>query len=406
MISEEVALEVIRTNNLDLRWINEEEFKEIFSSLKSKTKNFTEILPELILENNQYLLILRLCLGLSQKEFAKQLGATKDWCRHTESRKNRIVHRTIAARYTNKIQELFLQKTIILDDALKNWNNYMFHSKDQILPKPEIRLKQISKMNEEDLKKYLTLIKTETKNFTKFDIDLLKRIPQSILILRIVLGIDHRKFAKLLDINDRSLRKYESLNSYIKPQTANKIIKVLNELFKEYNKNEIYLEKVLENFRILTGFFGHRNLMSMTNHGLIHLGKTQSIIENEIYTLLNNANIPVQCNCIIEGVNKKFNVDFVIPNTSQPKIVIESFIFKKSVKRNNWKSKALITDHRFQALKMKNSDLITIMIVKSTDRPVLDSYIKKSMATEILNTNYCLINKEIENLPNLIHKFY
>ena len=343
-----------------------------------------------------------MCLGLSQKEFGEKLGATKDWFRHTESTKNKIIHRAIAARYTDKIQNLFVKKPVTSDYALKNWNNYMFHSKDQVLPEPEIELKQISKMTEEDLKKYFILIKDETKDFTKFDIDLLKRIPQSILILRIVLGIDHRKFAKMLNINDRGLRKYESLNSYIKPQTASKIVEVLNVIFKRYNQNDIYLEKALENFRILKGFYGHRNLDSMTNHGLTYLAKTQSIIENEVYALLNSANIPVERNCIIDGINKKFNVDLAIPNISQPKIVIECFLFRKSITTRNWKFKAQIIDHRFQALKMKNSNLITIMVVKSTGRPILDSYVKKAIQVEILNTDYFLINKEIERLPDLI----
>ncbi len=398
----EVISEIIWTNNLNLRQITEDQFKEVFYYLKSITNNFTEITPDLILENNQYLLIFRICLGLSQKDFGEKLGTTKDWCRHTEAQRRKIIHRKVAERYTNKIQDLFLQTTIILDDALKHWNNYMFYSKDQILPEPEIRLKQISKLDEKDLENYFNLIKTETNNFTRFDVDLFKRIPQSILIFRIVLGIDHRKFAKILNINDRGLRKYESFRTWIKPQIAKKIVKSINALFSEY-KDDINLEKALENFRILTGFYGNRNLKSMTNHGLVRLAKTQSIIEGEAYSLLNISRIPVERNCVVEGIKKKFNVDFVIPSVSNPKIVIESFIFKKSVKRNNWKSKVLITDHRFQALKMKNPDLITIMLIKSTERPILDSFIKKAIETEIINTDYYLINKEIETLPNLLN---
>ena len=63
--------------NEDLRNLNEEEFKQVYEYLRIKTENFKTITPSLILENNQYLLIFRICLGLSQKEFAKKLGKTK-----------------------------------------------------------------------------------------------------------------------------------------------------------------------------------------------------------------------------------------------------------------------------------------------------------------------------------------
>ena len=76
----------------DLRTISEEKFKEIYNYLEKKTSKFTAISPELILENNQYLLVLRLCSGLSQESFAKYLGTTKDWCRHTEAGRNKIKH--------------------------------------------------------------------------------------------------------------------------------------------------------------------------------------------------------------------------------------------------------------------------------------------------------------------------
>lgn len=138
VISETITI----NNNLNLRQLTEEEFKQMFSYLKDKTKNFTEITPELILENNQHLLILRICLGLSQKEFAKQLGTTKDWCKHMEAQRRKIMHKIIAERYADKIQELLLQKKIFLEDAIINWSNYMFYSKDQILPEPKIKLKK------------------------------------------------------------------------------------------------------------------------------------------------------------------------------------------------------------------------------------------------------------------------
>ena len=61
-----------------------------------------------------------------------------------------------------------------------------------------------------------------------------------------------------------------------------------------------------------------------------------------------------------------------------------------------------MVDHRFQALKKMHSDLITIMCIKITGKPILLDYVKEYLNIELLNTDYILINHEIKNLVTII----
>ncbi len=390
-------------NSRDLREMSEEEFREMFASLKSKTKNFTEVRPELILENNQYLLILRMCLGLSQREFAKKLGVTKDWCRHTEAGRNRIIHKSIADRYASKIEDLLEEKNIKLNKTMDYWNSYIFYSKEQILSKPKIQLKQISKMTEDDIKNYFELINDKTCNFTKFYPELLAEIPQSLLIFRIILGIDHRKFSNILGIDSRTVRKYEHLEMQIKTTTAKKFIEKIGILFSKYNKNNINSTRTIENFRILSNFYGHRNLEAMFERGLKFAENQElSEIEKEIETIFKSNSIDFKSHAIVSGAKRRLNIDFIIPSEN-PKIIIECTSINIGARKiSNNRNTICNIDHRFQMLKMKNPNLITIMILRFTGKPVYMPNVKKLIETEILNTDYYIINDEIEKIPKLV----
>ncbi|GEM_PF-2256040 len=393
-------LEVIITTK-DFRDLDEREFEQMFYDLKRKTSNFQEVSPELIIENNKYLLILRICLGLSQKEFASKLGATKDWCRHLESGKNYIVSRKVACRYTEKLTHFIQDSTINLEKVLNAWKTYKFNSKNQILQEPKVELKQISKLDESDLIEYVELIKKETNNFNEFNHKILEEIPQSILIFRIILGIDHRRFSKLIDINDRSLRKYESLNQKIKPATAEKIINKISDLFKKY-KSDIDYKDILENFRILKGLYGHRNLESYMNNGLKFAEKQPlSEMEKEICKILEFNRIDFKTHSIIDGYKRKLNVDFLIQNENN-KIVIECTSFEMKSKFSQKRRVICNMDHRFQMLKMKDPNIETIMAIGITGKPVFMENVKKLIESELLNTDYLLIKEELEKLPEII----
>ncbi|MBS3141019.1 hypothetical protein J4405_02640 [Candidatus Woesearchaeota archaeon] len=383
--------------NEDLRNLNEEEFKQVYEYLRIKTENFKTITPSLILENNQYLLIFRICLGLSQKEFAKKLGKTKDWCRHTEAKRNKIEKVKIAERYTKKITELINKKEVKLENSLINWEKYNSFSKDQILPEAEIKLKSFSKLTEENLKDYFDLIKRETNNFTEISSELFIKIPQSILIFRIILGLSYRKFNQVSNISEKQIRNYEHLTNNIKPTLAKKISNIVTSLL--INKN-IEFQQFLENYRILKGFYGCRDLNFLVNQGLNRLAMIKPTkYEEEIAKLLENQNIKFERYKILNGVKSRFNIDFYVPDKN---IAIEVFSYNNCKKRGNIKSKACLVDHRFQSLKSKDSKLRTIMCIRIEGKPILHNYVKNYIDMELLNTDYLLINKEVNNLLYLI----
>ena len=388
----------------DLRDLNEKEFREVYSYLEKKTDGFKEVSPQLILENIQHLLIFRLCTGLSQKDFAKKLGKTKDTCRHNEARRRIILQKRIAKTYSDPIEKLLKENKVTFENTFQSWNKYMF-SRDQDLPEIKFKCKSISKISEEKLKELYEITKERTNNFTEFNPQLLSEIPQSLLIFRIIIREDNRVFAKKLGSSERGYRRYESGRSKIKPKTAKKIMTKISEIFSERKIKDIGFDQILENKRVLTNFFGNRNLEAMMKQGLNVLAKIpQSEFEKEIAKLLDKHSIPFEQCAIIDGVKKRYNIDFIIPNSKDPKITIEVFNHTMGGKSKNTKGKVRSIDHRFQSIKIKNPNVKTMIIMKLTGRPILLDFVKKSLDMEILNTDTMLINQEIQNLPEFLKK--
>jgi len=390
----------------NLRDLNEDEFKQIYEYIKEKTSNFTKFKKELIIENNQFLLIIRICLGLSQKEFAKNLNVTKDWCRHTEAGRNKIIHLKVAERYSNKIKDLLKKDKISLEKSLNNYRKYLFFSKNQNLLGPKIRFKFFSQMTEEDLISYFNIVKRETNNFIEFDPNLLIRIPQSLTIFRIILCMSYRKLAETIKMDQSHLRKYEHLKIKMKPTTRVYLINKIEELFKNIDIGNFTINKILENFRILSGFYGNRNLESAIKIGLTRFAKTKyNKFEEEIENILSKNNINYKKHIILYGIKRGFNVDFLI-KCNNKKIVLEVFSYSNLKKKSNIKKNVCIVDHRFQALKQKDPNLITIMCIKIRGKPILYDYVKKYFDMELLNTNCLLINNYKEKLVKIINCYY
>jgi len=394
---------LVKNNIKNLRNLDEKEFKKVYKYLKRKTNNFKEFNEGLIIEKNQYLLIFRIILGMSQKEFAEKLGKTKDWCRHLEAGRHKIEKLKVAGRYSWKIEGLLRKSKINLEKSLEIYKRYLFYSKDQNIAEPEIKFKPFSKMNEEDLISYFNIIKEETNNFTNFKSDLLIRIPQSLTIFRIILCLSYRKLGKILEKDHSHLKIYEHLKTRMKPITANFFITKIKNLFKNINVKKITIDKTLENFRILSGFYGNRNLDAYIKNGLIRFAKINpNKFEEEIAKLLSENNIKYKRYKILNGKKRGFNVDFLIEQNNI-KIVLEVFSYSNMKKKAGVKTKVCMVDHRFQALKQKYPGLITITCIEITGKPILYNYVKKYLDMEILNTDYLLINKNKRKLIEIIN---
>ena len=62
-----------------------------------------------------------------------------------------------------------------------------------------------------------------------------------------------------------------------------------------------------------------------------------------------------------------------------------------------------MVDHRFQALKQKYPNLITMMCIEIIGKPILYNYVKKYLDMETLNTDYLLINNHRKKLMEIIN---
>jgi len=381
----------------DLRWMKEEQFIELFEYLKERTSGFKRIPQELLIENNQYLFVFRMCFGLTRDEFARELAVSKEWVRHTEAGRNVILHEKIADRYIGKLNALMNRREINARRALENFSRYRYHADDQNLPEPQARFKPLMEMSSDDFREYFDLVSKETKGFIKFNPDLLVRIPQSILIFRITLGIDHRKFAILLGIDRRHLRRYEHLDARIKPRTAAGLMKKIEQLFKGF---EVKFEDVISNFYRFKHLFQRRSLNVCIENGLRLAKKIPpNELENKFRVLLERLEIPYEFHARISGTKRDYNVDFAIPNARDPKIIIEVTAPTLFHSSTNYRFNICWLDHKFQVIKAKHPSVLTVMVLIPKGIPTDLQRVREMIRAETLNTDmYAVDEEEAKNL--------
>ena len=392
MIVQTHQLARISVKKIDLRKLDEKEFIKIFSYLQKQTNDFKKFSRELLLENNQYLFTLRICLGLTHDDLARELNVSKGWVRHTEAGRNVIMHEKIADRYVKKLEALMKRKEITLEKTLENLKRYYLFAKDQNLPEVDTKFKPLMEMSDGEFKEYFELISKETENFTKFHPSLLVRIPQSILVFRIALGIDHRKFATLLGIDSRRLRSYEHLKVRIKPQTAVKFVEKIDQLFR---KTEVQFQDALQNLYRFKNVFQKRSLHSCIEQGLRLAGKLPpNELENKVGDMLEKAEIPFEIHARIEGLKRDYNVDFAIPSGQTPKVIIE--VTEPTLlrgKKKNYRQHVCLLDHKFQMIKARHPSLLTILVLLPNGIPTDMQRMEEMIQAETLNTDMYVIKE-------------
>lgn len=382
----------------DLREMDEDQFKRMFELVRRETKNWIEFKPELLVENNQFLLIIRCSLELSQRELANKLGTTKDWIRSIERGKNVIQHLTIAKRWTSKIENMMKNSNIELLNSLSFFKNFQFAR--EIAPKKTQKFSPMSKLTEVELKSRFKKLRNKTNNFTIIDPKILVEDPQSILIFRLVSGLSQREFSRRIGKSFRHLRSWEILDMHIKLSNASKITSKIQGIINQVQDKS--LEQTTRNFRFLKESSGHRKLNSMIRSGLI-AAKNQkpSKLEKKIIKLLTNKKF--ELHAIVNGFKRDINVDFAIPNSENPFLVIETFDF--SIKNKNvshCKLRVRETDHKFQMIKLRNPNLKTMMIIRLNNGKLWDlGQAKELIETELLNTDHLIVNN-LEEITNFI----
>jgi len=260
-------------------------------------------------------------------------------------------------------------------------------------------------MNEEELIQRFEKMKIETNGFAFLNSSILLQSPQNILILRLVLGYDQRTFSSILGKDFRSLRRWETLEMTMKPQTAEEIIQTLKILFSKI-KPDIAKEDILLTFQKFTNKFGNRNLESSFDRGLI-FAKEQKLSESEtlLESILMKEKIPFEMRAIVQGLKRKYSIDFAIPDGNNPKFIIEIFDFgikNKSVSYS--KVRIRDVDQRFQMIKAVYPNVKTLLGIRFLGKKILEELAMKSLEREVINTDFIVLNN-FENIPKIIAKY-
>jgi len=364
----------------DVREMNEEQFVEVFNSLREKTKIFTDINEKLLKENPQLLFVLRVSLGLSQLELAKSIGVDKQWVRHFEAGRQGFKQSKALPKCVRVINKLMLGSFLNLYDILHRLKSYQLTRKKNFFkfPRHKLGIKRIFEMTREDFVNQFNLLKKKTNNFIKFDPEILIESPEFFAIFRVILDTSIPKFAKILGIDPSNIRRWESRRDRIMPEKAIELIKKIEGMFK--NKKllgNVDLDKTLLIFKKFTFFEAE---------------------EIKVMNLLKKYSVSFEIHSNMNGFRKKMNVDFVIPSANEPKVIIE--VTKFSVKkRKDINNRIAIIDHRFQLLKLSNPAVKTIIVIKCQKKQ--RKLVERTISRETVNTDFSFVNN-FNTLPSRI----
>ncbi len=379
----------------DIRNISKKQFIQLFNLLKKETKNFKSFYPYILATNSSLIFIIRCCLGMSQKAFAEMLNTSKDWVRHTEAGRNKIIHEGPASRWSYRIEEMLRNSSININRALEFFKETKYRISAQINKK-----EKVNKYSKGELIRHFRILKSLTNNFNQIKPEIIEEDPRRILIFRLIVGISQKDLAKMSKINRSSFIRWEK-GHRISPSKAKKLCGVFATLFKKRKLLDLdFLLEIFENKNKLL----YLNFDKLVSQGLKKAENTNlNALEKEVYKILKDKNIPFDTHTTIKGVKKEINVDFVIPNVRNPSIVIEVFR-SRSKKLSNVKIRLNVIDSRFHQLKLKYHHINTIILVKLSKFQTLTKEVKKLLEREIVSTDYLLVNEEFKILPTIIKK--
>jgi len=162
-----------------------------------------------------------------------------------------------------------------------------------------------------------------TDNFSNISEELLVRHPQLLHIIRLACGMSQREFSGVLGIDRSALVHSElGISKTMKLSNAKRICSKLQDL----TKNAAFSEKnILENYRK----FLQRATCGQPAEILRKLGrkalrhKTPTIQETGTAKLLDSLGISYEKEGVLTLDNMDFVFEFLVPNSTSPKVVIE-----------------------------------------------------------------------------------
>jgi len=224
-----------------------------------------------------------------------------------------------------------------------------------------------------NLKELFLKVKGETNNFQNINADFLKRMPESILILRLVCGLTH---LKLTEIYKERFDKVVRFNIFERRQKiGDKVGERLSKIFSENMPEKIEFDDIEKKY------LQTQQEYVKNRHG------DENDLEKIVKRILVDENIPFERTVYIRGKsNVPISADFVIPSLLKPKITIECKISRGFSGHDSF-AKARI-------MSMNSIELGKILYIA-----VIDGRWSKNSIN--LLKNYCTIIKK-ENIKELL----
>ena len=356
----------------------------VFNFFREKTNNFNTFPLSLFLADSSLsIFFIRCATGMKQKELAKSIGCVRDLVRHLENKHEKIIHAGPALRWIHKLQTL-LPKNISFEDFERNWKKVAFSKIEHFERNDSFR-----NLPGEEIIKKIEELKERTNNFADIE-KVLWEDERNIFLFRVICKIRLKELAKIIKVDPKELRDWENGKRRIKPETLERIATSLKEVIGNVKLDE---ETLLKNLKEIRNNKASFHMEAQIKNGISLVEKLPPTeLEKKVIDFLVSHNIPFKLHATLECNGKSFNVDFIIPSCENPKIVIEVFSSKSNSR--NLRAKAIITDHRFLVLKMKNPQLKTVMIGETN--PFVTQETKENIGKEIMGADLVIIDDEEE----------
>ncbi len=240
-------------------------------------------------------------------------------------------------------------------------------------------------INKQYLEELLNLTMHKTKGLTKFNDELLNERPESILIFRLLLKKSQNEFSKIINLSKGSLWRSELGESEIIRKHP-EIIEKIRPLFKKFTLPKNPIEDISNTYlRFRRNYLVdserakeiRKNVSPFNNADKGIKSKSKDVPENDfelqISSLLKENNIEFDMHGIVNLNKRKIIVDFVIPSSKNPKIVVEVKQTATTKPRRVYDAlhyQAIVINHRMRAIKKEFPETKTVAIISSKNIPI------------------------------------
>ena len=378
-----------------------EEFLNLYKNLKKETKNFSYFPSSILIKDSKIILVLRIILGLTQKEFAKEAEIANMTVEELENGYRKIKWPVTARRYSQKIQEILKNKykEIDIKELERRWDRWKNTRKQK--EKIILNWKNIKKIGVKDFLQYFKKTKRKTKNFTQFNPELFQKNPQIIIILRIILGLTQKDLEREIglhkkgNISDYENMYYQTLNRGRAEMFSNFFSRKIKDNIdeKEAINKFVYVKEKMYCYR--KSIFDNLKSFPLTEQEKLLVKEFKK--ERRIYKNLNiHENIDTGKGTV--------NVDFLINNKDKPIIIEATKFYDSKSKRfaNNWRQRIFLLDHRFIKIKQKFPKALTFLFIELENNPQLEYRLKKFTKEQTIACDDTFINGEFKKINNKI----